>query len=61
MFNPGDRFHRMTSRSASLYGSGLIRSASTTLKMATLAPMPIARERIAVSAKPGAWRMMRSA
>ena len=44
MLMPGDRSHSTASRSGSGYGSGLSSSALTTLKMAVLAPMPMASE-----------------
>jgi len=43
MFKPGERFHRITSRSASLYGRGCNSSALATLKIDVLAPMPMAK------------------
>jgi hypothetical protein len=46
----------IASRSASPYGSGLRRTALTTLKIAVLAPMPSARVMIAVSANAGFLR-----
>ena len=52
-FKPGDRFHRMTNRSASLYGSGRSNSAFVTLKMALFAPMPMAKDKTATIAKAG--------
>ena len=45
MLMPGDRSHRTASRSGSGYGSGFSSSALTTLKIAVLAPMPIAERR----------------
>ena len=50
MFRPGDRFHRIASRSASAYGSGRTSSAYATLKIAVFAPMPIASDKIAAVA-----------
>ena len=44
--------HTSTSRDGSLYGSGSISTALTTLKIATLAPMPRASVNTAVAAKP---------
>lgn len=41
--------------------SGLNSSASATLNIAALTPMPIASERIAVNAKPGDRRIVRTA
>ncbi len=43
----------MTWRSAFAYGSGRSRSALVTLKIAVLAPMPIASDSNAAAAKPG--------
>src|SRR5436190_9140519 len=53
MLRPGDRCHRMTRRSAFLYGSGRSSSALVTLNRAALAPMPMASESTAASVKPG--------
>jgi len=50
MLRPGDRFQRMTNRSAFAYGRGLRSRACTTLKMAVLAPMPSASESTATAA-----------
>ena len=61
MPRPGDRFQRITSRSGSRYGSGSSRSADATLKIAVLAPTPIAIEAMAASANPGAARNDRMA
>jgi hypothetical protein len=44
MLMPGDRSHSTTSRSGSGHGSGFSSSALTTLKIAVLAPMPIASD-----------------
>ena len=44
MLIPGDRSHSTASRSGSGYGSGFSSSALTTLKIALLAPMPIASD-----------------
>ena len=46
--------HTMARRSASWYGRGCSSSVLTTLKIAVLAPMPIASAAIAMAAKPGA-------
>jgi hypothetical protein len=43
----------MTSRSGSAYGSGRSSSAFATLKMAVLAPTPIASDSTAARVKPG--------
>ena len=53
MPRPGDVFQRMTCRSAFLYGSGRSSSALATLKIAVLAPMPIASDSTATMEKPG--------
>ena len=53
---PGERFHRMSERLASWYGSGRSSSALATLKMAVLAPMPIASDRMAAAVNPGVGR-----
>ena len=53
ILRPGDRFHRITSRSASLYGSGRSSSALVTLNSAALAPMPMASDSMAARVKPG--------
>ena len=50
-----------TSSSGFEYGSGLRRTAYTTLKMAVLAPMPSASVQMAAAAKPGVLRNERSA
>src|SRR5882724_10892575 len=51
--------HRVAILSESLYGSGLNKTVSTTLKMAVLAPMPKARVKIATAAKPGFFNSSR--
>ena len=56
MPRPGERFHRITSRSGSGYGSGRSRSALATLKTAAFAPMPSASDSTTDSVKPGAPR-----
>ena len=61
MLMPGDRSHRITSRSGSGYGSGSSISAFTTLKMAVFAPMPIASEATMTSVRPALRRNVRSA
>src|SRR6185295_849197 len=53
MFRPGERFHRITSRSASLYGSGCRSRALATLKIDVLAPIPMASDSSAAAVKPG--------
>ena len=50
-----------TRASASRYGSGRNRTASTTLKIAAVPPMPRASVRIAVSANVGCFRRLRMA
>ena len=47
--------HSATSRSGALYGSGRSSTALTTLKMAVLAPMPIARVKVTTAVKPGCF------
>src|SRR5262249_40195721 len=53
MFRPGDRFHRITRRSASRYGSGRSSRAWMTLNIAVCAPIPSVSDRIAVAANAG--------
>ncbi len=53
--------HTITSRSASLYGSGLSKAALTMVKMAALAPMPNASISTAADVNPGLLRNCRSA
>src|SRR5262249_54080837 len=53
MLRPGERFQRMTSRSASAYGSGRSSSACATLKTAVVAPIPRASDSAAVAANAG--------
>jgi hypothetical protein len=53
MPSPGDEFHKITRRSASLYGRGRRSNALVILKMAVVAPMPIANDKIAATVKPG--------
>src|SRR5579864_548923 len=61
MFRPGDRFQRMTRRSAFANGNGRIKRAWVTLNTAVLAPMLVARVRTAAAVKPGDWRNVRAA
>jgi hypothetical protein len=61
MLIPGDLSHNTASRSGSGYGSGLRRSALTTLKIAVVAPMPIASDSTMTKVKPGVRRKVRSA
>ena len=61
MPRPGERFHRITSRSASGYGSGRSSSALATLKIAAFAPMPSASDSTTDAAKPGRRSRLRSA
>jgi hypothetical protein len=61
MLMPGERSHRTTSRSGSGYGSGFRRSAFTTLKIAVLAPMPMASEATITSVNAGLRFKVRSA
>src|SRR5213593_1558683 len=51
----------MTRRPASKYGNGRIRTASTALKMAVLAPMPSASVSTATAVKPGPFSSWRKA
>ena len=53
MPRPGERFQRIASRSASWYGSGRSSSALATLKIAVLAPTPMASDSTAAAVKPG--------
>src|SRR6185295_5317933 len=53
MFKPGERFHRITRRSASWYGSGCRSSALATLKIDVFAPIPMASDSSAATVKPG--------
>ncbi|HEY2289822.1 MAG TPA: hypothetical protein VGM86_03885 [Thermoanaerobaculia bacterium] len=48
-------------RSGSAKGNGRIRMALTTLKIAVLAPMPMAMQTTAMAAKPGLLRSVRTA
>jgi hypothetical protein len=50
-----------TSRSAALYGSGRNKTASATVKIAVLAPMPSATVMIATNASVGLVRNVRAA
>jgi hypothetical protein len=61
MLIPGERSHNTASRSGSGYGSGFSSSALTTLKMAVLAPMPIASEATMTNVATGLRRSMRTA
>src|ERR1051325_11999218 len=61
MPRPGEVFHMMTRRSASLYGRGRSSNALVMLKMAVFAPMPIASDRIAATVKPGLFLKARKA
>jgi len=51
----------VTSRSWLAYGSGRSSTASTTLKIAVLAPMPSASTKIAIRVKPGCLASSRAA
>ena len=51
----------ITSRPGALYGNGRRMEASTTLKIAVLAPMPSAKVRIATAVNAGLLRSMRKA
>jgi hypothetical protein len=61
MLMPGDRSHRTARRSGSGYGSGFRSSALTTLKMAVLAPMPMASDAMMTSERAADRRSVRSA
>ena len=54
MLMPGDRSQSTARRSGSGYGSGFSSSALTTLKIAVLAPMPMASEATITKVEPGA-------
>jgi len=58
---PGDRSHSTASRSGSGYGSGLSSSALTTLKIAVLAPMPMARDAMITADSAALRRSVRKA
>ena len=58
--SPGASFHTPTRRSGCAYGSGRSSTASTTVKIATLAPMPTPRVITATSRKPGRCRSSRA-
>ena len=58
---PGTFSQTRTRRAESLYGSGLIRTLCTTLKIAVLAPTPSASVSTTTIVKPGARRSVRSA
>ena len=58
---PGECSHTAARRSGCGYGSGRSSSASTTLKMAELAPMPMASEAAITTVNPMFLRSMRSA
>ena len=59
--SPGDRFHRITRRFGSAYGSGRSRTPAVRLKSAVFAPIPRARDITAARANPGLWRSGRAA
>ncbi len=58
---PGERSHSTASRSGSGYGSGLSRSAFTTLNIAVFAPMPMASDTTMTSCQAAACFSVRSA
>src|SRR5215469_8795358 len=58
---PGECSHTAASRSGCGYGKGCNRSASITLKMAVLAPMPIASESTMATLEPKFLRIIRRA
>src|SRR5215472_15386721 len=53
MPRPGERFHRITSRSGLSNGRGRSSSAFATLKMEVFAPIPIPRDNTATTANHG--------
>src|SRR5690242_1348657 len=61
MLMPGARSHRTTSRSGCGYGSGLSRSALTTLNTAVFAPIPIASDATITVVRPAVRLKVRSA
>src|SRR5262245_29151432 len=61
MLMPGDRSHRTARRSGSGYGRGFSSSALTTLKIAVLAPIPIARDATITNVTPGVRLKVRRA
>ena len=61
MPSPGERFQRITNRSASRYGSGRSSSALATLKTAALAPTPMVIDNTAVAVNGGVLANARSA
>ena len=61
MLMPGERSQSTASRSGSGYGSGFSSSALTTLKIAVLAPMPIASEATMTSVSAQLLRSVRRA
>ena len=58
---PGERSHSTASRSGSGYGSGSSNSALTTLKIALLAPMPMASEPTITAERAALRRSVRAA
>jgi hypothetical protein len=61
MLMPGDRSHSTARRSGCGYGSGFSSSALTTLKIAVLAPMPIASDAMITTVSPAERRRVRAA
>jgi hypothetical protein len=61
MLIPGDRNQSTASRSGSGYGNGFSSSALTTLKIAVLAPMPIASDAMMTMVEAGLRRIIRRA
>jgi hypothetical protein len=59
-FTPGVECHTPTSASDFGYGSGLMRTLLTTLKIAVVPPIPSASVTTAIAVNPGAIRMRRS-
>src|SRR5262249_45312993 len=57
--NVGNSVYRRTSSSGFRYGSGLRRTALTTLKIAVVAPIPSVIQMMAATVKPGFERNMR--
>ncbi len=56
---PGERSHRIASRSGCAYGSGFNSSVLVTLKIAVFAPIPIASDSTITNVSPGFFISMR--
>ena len=61
MLIPGDRSHSTASRSGLGYGKGFSRTPLTTLKIAVLAPIPMASDAMMMKVETGLRRSMRRA